>query len=168
MINKDADPSQTQSSLEFILNTICKAFQMHSPPAAAIMLTNDNRTLVDACTNGYFGSYERVIKWFELINLHSMYLSRLINQEYEAAIKEKKKTKAIENIFNIFVTFSCGCLSTNINVVKSCMKCLRSLAQDIASIKSLRMIACQWMQLNKKDGGCYLLTHAVKTHPSLK
>jgi hypothetical protein len=52
----DCSPSQTQSSLEFILNTLCRAFGLQ-PKQAAALLTNNNYYLVLICVKGLKNQY---------------------------------------------------------------------------------------------------------------
>lgn len=55
-------PEETESSLELILNTLCRAFAM-KPKQAAALLTNNNQFLVHSIVKGVKGNYEPLIAW---------------------------------------------------------------------------------------------------------
>jgi hypothetical protein len=44
-------PDETECPLEFILNTLCRAFKM-KPKQAAALLTNDNKYLIHCVVKG--------------------------------------------------------------------------------------------------------------------
>lgn len=49
-------PSESESSIEFILNTLCRALNMTSKQAAAL-LTNENQYLIHILVKGIKGNY---------------------------------------------------------------------------------------------------------------
>lgn len=62
-MNADREPADTESTLELILNTLCKAFSM-KPKQAAALLTNNNQFLIHSIVKGVKGRYEPLIGWY--------------------------------------------------------------------------------------------------------
>jgi len=59
----ERNPNETESSLELILNTLCRSFSM-KPKQAAALLTNNNQFLVHSIVKGVKGNYEPLISWY--------------------------------------------------------------------------------------------------------
>ena len=78
------DPSETESTLEFILNTLCRALSM-KPKQAAALLTNNNQFLTHCVVKGVKGRYEPMISWYQDIYQHSRHLSVMLEVEAETA-----------------------------------------------------------------------------------
>jgi hypothetical protein len=57
------EPSETESTLEFILNTLCRALSM-KPKQSAALLTNNNQFLTHCVVKGVKGNYEPMINWY--------------------------------------------------------------------------------------------------------
>ena len=57
------DPGETESTLEFILNTLCRALSM-KPKQAAALLTNNNQFLTHCVAKGVKSQYEPMINWY--------------------------------------------------------------------------------------------------------
>ncbi len=55
-MNVERLPHETESSLELILNTLGRAFDM-KPKQAAALLTNNNQYLIHSIVKGIKGSY---------------------------------------------------------------------------------------------------------------
>jgi len=62
-MNAEREIADTESSLELILNTLCKAFVM-KPKQAAALLTNNNQFLIHSIVKGVKGKYEPLISWY--------------------------------------------------------------------------------------------------------
>ncbi len=78
----DKDPADTDSTLELILNTLCKAFQMR-PKQSAALLTNNNQFLIHSVVKGVKGRYEPIISWFQDLYANSKQLTMLLELEVE-------------------------------------------------------------------------------------
>jgi len=78
----DKDPEETESSLELILNTLCKAFQM-KPKQAAALLTNNNQFLIHSIVKGVKGNYDPLNAWYNDIKKHMKHLIYLLDIETE-------------------------------------------------------------------------------------
>ena len=57
------EPSETESTLEFILNTLCRALTM-KPKQAAALLTNNNQFLTHCVVKGVKGRFEPMLSWY--------------------------------------------------------------------------------------------------------
>ena len=62
-MNLERDPSDTESCLEMLLNTLCRNFKM-KPKQAAALLTNNNQYLVHSVVKGVKGRFEPVVSWY--------------------------------------------------------------------------------------------------------
>ena len=78
----DKQPHETESSLELILNTLCRSFEI-KPKQAAALLTNNNQYLIHSVAKGIKGSFQPVLRWFQDLNANSRQLSSLVESETE-------------------------------------------------------------------------------------
>jgi hypothetical protein len=78
----ERDPEETESSLELILNLLCKAFAM-KPKQAAALLTNNNQFLIHSIVKGVKGNYEPLLGWYADIKKHMKHLIFLLEIETE-------------------------------------------------------------------------------------
>lgn len=62
-MNADKPVLETESSLEFILNTLCKALEM-KPKQAAALLTKNNQYLIHSVVKGVKGRHQPMLKWY--------------------------------------------------------------------------------------------------------
>jgi len=60
----EKEPSATESTLEFILNTLCRALSM-KPKQAAALLTNNNQFLIHCVVKGVKSRFEPMINWYQ-------------------------------------------------------------------------------------------------------
>jgi len=86
------EPSETESTLEFILNTLCRALDM-KPKQSAALLTNNNQFLTHCVVKGVKGKYEPMISWYQDIYQYSKHLSQMLEIENE----EARDAKAIKS-----------------------------------------------------------------------
>lgn len=78
------DPSDTESTLEFILNTLCRALNM-KPKQSAALLTNNNQFLTHCVVKGVKGRYEPMINWYSDIYQYSKHLTTMLEAEIDQA-----------------------------------------------------------------------------------
>ena len=71
------DPGETGSTLEFILNTLCRALSM-KPKQSAALLTNNNQYLIHCTVKGVKGRHEPMIAWYTEIYNNSFHLSSML------------------------------------------------------------------------------------------
>ncbi len=81
-MNAEREIVDTESSLELILNTLCKAFSM-KPKQAAALLTNNNQFLIHSIVKGVKGRYEPLISWYQDLYANSRHLTNLLELEAE-------------------------------------------------------------------------------------
>mmetsp|Transcript_9412 Transcript_9412/g.14391 ORF Transcript_9412/g.14391 Transcript_9412/m.14391 type:complete len:143 (+) Transcript_9412:633-1061(+) len=81
----DLHPSETKSTLEFILNTLCKSMNL-KPRHAAALLTDNNQNLLNMCIKGVKSDYSCVLMWYTDINRHFQHLSNILQYEMKSAI----------------------------------------------------------------------------------
>ena len=79
------DPGETESTLEFILNTLCRALTM-KPKQAAALLTNNNQFLIHCVVKGVKGRYEPMVNWYNDIYQNSKHLSNMLETEVDNAL----------------------------------------------------------------------------------
>ena len=81
-MNADRDPKETESSLELILNTLCKVMEM-KPKQAAALLTSNNQFLIHSIVKGVKGHYEPLISWYQDLYANSKHLTSMLEMETE-------------------------------------------------------------------------------------
>ena len=78
------EPSSTESTLEFILNTLCRALSM-KPKQSAALLTNNNQFLTHCVVKGVKGRFEPMISWYHEMYQYSRHLSMMLEAEVDNA-----------------------------------------------------------------------------------
>ena len=81
----EKEPSSTESTLEFILNTLCRALSM-KPKQAAALLTNNNQFLIHCVVKGVKSRFEPMINWYQEVFQYSRHLSMMLEIEIENAV----------------------------------------------------------------------------------
>lgn len=66
-MNIEKQPHEVESSLELILNTLCRACDMR-PKQAAALLTNNNQYLIHSVVKGIKGEHFPLLRWFQDLN----------------------------------------------------------------------------------------------------
>jgi len=114
-MDTERSPAEAESTLEFILNTLCRALNFQ-PRQAAAVLTNNNQFLTKICMKGVKGRYEPLLNWYAEIYQYSRFLSGLLQIETQTSLKsadQKKIQQANANFSKVLQTITCGCLSHN-------------------------------------------------------
>ena len=95
MMDTNRDPSETESTLEFILNTLCRALNM-KPKQSAALLTNNNQFLTHCVVKGVKSRYEPMINWYQELYQYSKHLSMMLESEVDGALQsnDPKQVKA--------------------------------------------------------------------------
>jgi len=128
-------PSETESSLEFLLNTMCRAFQIQPRQGAALM-TNNNEYLTLVCCRGVKGNFEPVINWYLELFQYSRYFSKLIETEFQKASEsnnEQSVNKQRNNLYKILQTLSCGLYSQNSDIAERALQLIVALRKDLGN-----------------------------------
>lgn len=161
------EPSQTESTLEFILNTLCRALNM-KPKQAAALLTNNNQFLIHCVVKGVKGRFEPMINWYQEIYQYSRHLSMMLEIEIDNALAsdDAKMIRAShQNFEKVLQTTSSGCYSNNFEVAQLCLKTLSCVAADFNGNIELAQLTMKWFQ--SKDNGIYTINYALKKHQEL-
>ena len=89
-IDADKPLGDCESSLELILITLSKAFNM-KPKQAAALLTNNNQYLITACIKGAKNNgYEPLTDWYQMLIQNSSTLSELLTLEQQQLPQSSK------------------------------------------------------------------------------
>jgi hypothetical protein len=115
-------PNKCDSSLEIILNTLCRNFKM-KPKQCAALLTNNNQYLMHSVIKGLKGNFEPVIGWYEELNSISEYFAEII-------CLESKKHKKHNTLIMAMNAVKTGCFSHNYEVAQWCLRFLTKLAYE--------------------------------------
>lgn len=100
MMDINREPSETESTLEFILNTLCRALNM-KPKQSAALLTNNNQFLTHCVVKGVKSRYEPMINWYQEVYQFSRHLSMMLEIEVENAAqsRDQKQIRASQQNF---------------------------------------------------------------------
>jgi len=156
-MSADRPLADTESSLEAILNSLCKAFLMR-PKQAAALLTNNNQFLIHACVKGVKGKFDPVLGWFQNMYANSRHLSTLLELEVEQLDNQTNFIKVLE-------TLSCGLFSPNYDVCLWCFKLCTKMVEDFSQNPNIFKLALGWF--TQKEGGLELALHAYKKLPEM-
>ena len=122
-MNLERDPSDTESCLELLLNTLCRNFKM-KPKQAAALLTNNNQYLVHSVVKGVKGRFEPVVAWYQEVYANSKHLSSVL--EVELTTLQNPSTN-LDMVMNILKS---GLCSHNHEVASWTSRLLAKLAYD--------------------------------------
>lgn len=112
-MNTSKEPTDADSSLELLLNIMCKSFKM-KPKQAAALLTNSNQYLLHSVVKGLKGNYGPVAKYYETLVKYTHHLCNLIQLESE-------KNQNNSTMLMIFNALKIGMFSYNDDVIISCL-----------------------------------------------
>ena len=112
----ERNPDETDSSLELILNTLCKSFAM-KPKQAAALLTNNNQFLIHSIVKGVKGNYEPLLAWYSAIQTSMKHLTNLLELETEQLPK-------LLNIPQVLGPLASGLFSQNIDICRQSLEIL--------------------------------------------
>ena len=103
---------ECDSSLELILVTLSKSFNM-SPKQAAALLTNNNQFLITACIKGVKGGkYEPLISWYDQLINNCETLSDLLQWEIQQLPQSAPQT-----FVKVMAAIGCGFFSYHSELV---------------------------------------------------
>jgi len=156
-MSADRPIQDTESTLEFILNTLCRAFEM-KPKQAAALLTNNNQFLIHSVVKGVKGKYDPVMTWYTDLYGNSKHMTTLLELEVE-------QLNNLANYTKVLYTISTGMYSNNLDVCKWCLKLMTKVAFDFSSNDLLSQHMMNWFL--EKDGGLELALIGFKRHPEI-
>eukprot|EP00347_Sterkiella_histriomuscorum_P006073 403354173 len=148
-------PNETTTCLEFLLNVICKAFNM-IPKQAAGLLTNANKYLNIAIVKGLKNEYEPVISLYQETYAHSKHLTQLIEHEHSFNLS----TNTLGLILNAYKS---GFLSQNDEVVSWCCRLFAKIAYDFVDAGEIIGVAWDWFK-DETQGALETCIQALKKH----
>lgn len=139
----DRDPDETESSLELILNLLCKSFAM-KPKQAAALLTNNNQFLIHSIVKGVKGNYEPLIAWYTEIKRQMKHLIFLLDIETEQLPK-------LLNIPKVQGTLASGLYSQNLEICRQSFEVLCTMNEEFSANQAMFKQAHSWVV--EKEGG---------------
>lgn len=80
-LNPQRSLNEVESTLEYILISLCQALNI-LPKQAAALLTNHNHYLLHACVKGVKGNYDPIVQWYQNIYATSKHLTTLAIDSY--------------------------------------------------------------------------------------
>lgn len=130
----DRDPTEAESSLEFMLVTLSRSFKISAKQAASLM-TNNNQPLIEISQSNQLHTMAPLVNWLSEVFNHSEFLTYILVKEYEEAEKEAMETDAFhlleqykKNFFKILHALSSGCMSRDLVICSQSLHILRALA----------------------------------------
>ena len=135
-LSKDKLPSSTSNTLEFILNTMCRGFDIE-PMNAATFITYHNKNLTEACLKGIKKKFLPLQAWMKEVHFNCKYLCHLLRIEHIQAQKNNRVDENNQNVKKILMILACGCISPKTSLVAYSLKTLRMVAIDLSETPSL-------------------------------
>ena len=151
-IDPQADPTEGQNVLEYILTTISQGMGL-SPKQAAGLLSNNNKYLVHVCVKGVKGDFEKISQWYQIVYKTCKHLAELIDREEEQG--------TIQLSLKII---SCGLFSPHYDIVVWCLRVLSKLGSEL-DIRKLLNSAYEWFV--DQDGGLSSVIYALNKHSDI-
>jgi hypothetical protein len=113
----DRPLADSNNSLEFLLMTLSRSFEL-TPRQAAALLTDSNQYLVTACVKGVKGGYfQPIINWYQEIHDNLWTLIELLQAELA-------KFNDVRSIQKVLATVASGLYSSNSEVVRMTLRTL--------------------------------------------
>ena len=157
-MNSAKELNDTDSSLETMLNCICKSFRM-KPKQAAALLTNSNQYLLQSVVKGLKGNYDPVVRFYNIILRFANHLCHLFELESE-------KNQNNNTMLMIFNALKIGMFSYNDKVILECMKFFSKVSKLTYEI-SIYPAVYQWFYTTTQEGGISAILHVLKKHEDL-
>jgi hypothetical protein len=151
-------PNKCDSSLEVILNTLCRNFKM-KPKQCAALLTNNNQYLMHAVVKGLKGNFEPVLSWYQEMYSLSKYFADIITLES----KKNKKHNTLIMAMNVVKT---GCFSHNYDVSQWCLRFITKLIYEFEDTPCTDALY-EWFINTTQEGGIKAILYTLKRHSDL-
>jgi hypothetical protein len=152
------DPTDTDSSLELLLNILCKSFKM-KPKQAAALLTNSNQYLLHSVVKGLKSNYEPIVKLYRNMTQYVHHLCNLLDLESE----KNQNNLTLVMIINALKT---GLFSYNDEVILATCQLLTKISEVSFEMKFYPAIY-QWFITTTQEGGISALLYILKKHEDL-
>lgn len=157
-MNSAKEPTDTDSSLELLLNIMCKSFKM-KPKQAAALLTNSNQYLLHSVVKGLKGNYDPIIKFYKTIVRYTNHLCNLIELE-------SQKNQNHSTLLMVFNALKTGLFSYNDEVIVACLELL-SKVSEVSFELSIFPAVYQWFITTTQEGGISAILYVLKKHEDL-
>lgn len=157
-MNSTKEPTDTDSSLELMLNVICKSFKM-KPKQAAALLTNSNQYLLHSVVRGLKGNYDPVVRLYKNMSRYSNHLCNLIELESE-------KNQNNSTMLMIFNALKIGLFSYNDGVILACLDFFQKISELTMEL-SIYEAVYQWFITTTQEGGISAILYVLKKHEDL-
>jgi hypothetical protein len=157
-MNSAKEPTDTDSSLELMLNMVCKSFKM-KPKQAAALLTNSNQYLLHSVVKGLKGNYDPVVRLYKNMHRYSNHLCNLIELESE-------KNQNNSTMLMIFNALKIGLFSYNDGVILACLELFLKIS-DLTVDLSIYEAVYQWFITTTQEGGISAILYVLKKHEDL-
>ena len=151
-INVNADPTNTSTTIEFLLSTLVSKMGLKVNQALAF-LSNSNVLLIHVIIKGLKGSYKPVISWYEELLLHCKFMVSLFESETEGL------TSAIR-VLDIVKT---GLYSKSTEIANLTMRLMGKIATEMNDI-GMSGISWDWLITNN---GLQILLKAIEQNKEL-
>ena len=157
-MNSAKEPNDTDSSLEMLLNSICKSFKM-KPKQAAALLTNSNQYLLHSVVKGLKGNYEPVVRFYNNMLRFANHLCNLLELESE-------KNQNNSTMLMIFNALKIGMFSYNDKVILACLEFFSKMS-ELTFEMSIYPAVYQWFITTTQEGGISAILYVLKKHEDL-
>jgi len=157
-MNSSKDPTDTDSSLELMLNIMWKSFKM-KPKQAAALLTNSNQYLLHSVVKGLKGNYDPVIKFFRNMSKYCHHMSNLLELE-------SQKNQNHSTMLMVLNALKTGIFSCNTDVITYCLELLTILS-EVTFESSIFPAVYQWFITTTQEGGISAILYVLKKHEDL-
>ncbi len=111
----DTPLNEVENSLEFIVVTLSRAFDL-KPMQSTALLTNKSQYLLAACVKGFKnGRFDPVLAWYDLLNENIESLCELVASEFKIFNDQSSTIKML-------AILSSGFYSSNLQVLTTTFK----------------------------------------------
>lgn len=157
-MSSSKEPTDTDSSLELLLNIMCKSFKM-KPKQSAALLTNSNQYLLHSVVKGLKGNYDPILKFYRNMGKYVHHLCNLLELE-------SKKNQNHSTMLMIMNALKTGLFSYHDEVILSTLDLLSRIS-EVAFELSIFPAVYQWFITTTQEGGISALLYILKKHEDL-
>lgn len=157
-MDPEKKPNKCDSSLEIILNTLCRNFKM-KPKQSAALLTNNNQYLMHSVVKGLKGNFEPVLSWYQELYSLSEYFADII-------CLESKKNKKHSTLIMAMNAVKTGCFSHNYDVAQWCLRFITKLVYEFEESDCTDALY-EWFINTTQEGGIKAILYVLKRHSDL-
>jgi hypothetical protein len=157
-MSSSKDPMDTDSSLELLLNIMCKSFKM-KPKQSAALLTNSNQYLLHSVVKGLKGNYDPILKFYRNMAKFVHHMCNLLELE-------SQKNQNHSTMLMIMNALKTGLFSYHDEVIMSTLDLLSRIS-EVAFEMSIFPAVYQWFITTTQEGGISALLYILKKHEDL-